>query len=823
MPDKKLKDIMLFLKEIDNGYPLTEREREELSQIQVLDGWLEDPFETIPRSITLLTNLKILNLAFSCIQDISAIAGMPKLEYLDLRKSQVVDITGLTALPSLKKLVLNDTKITKIDNLSALPCLEDLDLSATQITDIGELASLKTLRKLDLEDTLVTDLRPLSGLTQLESLDLNALQAIDLKPLSEVTSLTHLSLQRTSFRDLSVLPELPNLKILELNDSMVTALDGMPDYMNLQRLDLSNTQIKTLFGMPALINLKYLALAATKINSLDGLPELPQLQELDLEGAWIADITGLSNSPRLQNLDLSNTKIVNLKGFPVLPNLKILDLSETKLTSLAGLPALERLEMLALRHTPLNEIDAVTSLSSLQELQLGGSSISKLDALSGLTQLKELFLWKTNITSLNAISDLTNITSLSVWGTNLTEIDALENWKYLEWLDISHTQIVALPFWLGKAPCLKRLDLSGLKLHSIPKDLLELNLPFFTNMDPIYESREKGHILIEDISIATQPVSLFEQPQELIRAYYDAPQIPINEAKVIFLGDGGAGKTHTIQRILNGGRKDRYETETTPGIDITNYAVDRDGRKFNIHFWDFGGQEIMHAMHRCFLTDRTCYVVVVSNRWDLNSRARYWLKNIDSFAQGAPVLLAVNRWDNIQETGIDMSRLTKDYPSLVKQPVYYSAKDSADAEFKQLMDAIVREAGKLDSSAMSFPSQWAAIRQQLLDMAEERYYIDKEEYHQICNQQGLDSSQIRTWLLEWFNDLGVCFSYHQDEAERTELTSYKVLNPRWLTNAIYIIINAGKRYADKGRMNLNLIQDLLKHSEFGVLPGVTYS
>ncbi len=228
-------------------------------------------------------------------------------------------------------------------------------------------------------------------------------------------------------------------------------------------------------------------------------------------------------------------------------------------------------------------------------------------------------------------------------------------------------------------------------------------------------------------------------------------------------------------------------------------------------------------MHRCFLTDRTCYVVVVSNRWDLNSRARYWLKNIDSFAKGAPVILAVNRWDNIQETGIDMNRLTRDYPNLVRQPVYYSAKDSTEHEFRQLMDAIIREAGKLDSTAMSFPAQWAAVRQQLMDMAEHRYYIDKEEYHRICDEQGLESSQIRTWLLEWFNDLGVCFSYHQDETAKSEMAAYKVLNPRWLTNAIYIIINAGFRYADKGRLSLNLIQDLLQRPELGVLPNVTYT
>lgn len=58
-----------------------------------------------------------------------------------------------------------------------------------------------------------------------------------------------------------------------------------------------------------------------------------------------------------------------------------------------------------------------------------------------------------------------------------------------------------------------------------------------------------------------------------------------------------------------------YPTETTPGIDITDFPVRQPNYNFDIHFWDFGGQEIMHAMHRCFLTSRTCYVVVICNRY----------------------------------------------------------------------------------------------------------------------------------------------------------------------------------------------------------------
>ena len=85
-----------------------------------------------------------------------------------------------------------------------------------------------------------------------------------------------------------------------------------------------------------------------------------------------------------------------------------------------------------------------------------------------------------------------------------------------------------------------------------------------------------------------------------------------------FLGDGGVGKSYTIRRIRNGCKKADYQTEQTPGVEILDYTVPKDGDDYTIHFWDFGGQEILHSMHRCFLTDQTCYVVTVRTRDDAN-------------------------------------------------------------------------------------------------------------------------------------------------------------------------------------------------------------
>lgn len=130
-------------------------------------------------------------------------------------------------------------------------------------------------------------------------------------------------------------------------------------------------------------------------------------------------------------------------------------------------------------------------------------------------------------------------------------------------------------------------------------------------------------------------------------AYFEETKIPVNETKVILLGDGNAGKTYTMERIKANGKKGDYPTCETHGILITPRTMVSGGKRYNIRFWDFGGQHIMRSMHRCFLSERTCYVVVVSTRpGDMMVQARKWLKTIASFAKGAPVLLVINLIDN---------------------------------------------------------------------------------------------------------------------------------------------------------------------------------
>lgn len=702
------------------------------------------------------------------------------------------------ALTEVESLSLNDWGNNYVpDSIRYLTNLKTLTISFSKVTSLDALQNLNNLVELYVIGAQVSDFQWITKLDKLRTLFFYSPSIESLDGLESLVHLQELYLDVSQVIKIDVLPHLVELQSLSLDTHPDTCLDPIATMTRLRELSLRTHQSIKISKFHKLVNLEGLSLSGVKQVCLEGIDKL--------EG--------------LKALSMPNVEVLNPHELQKLTMLTDLNISHTGICDLSYIKKLTKLQSLTLTDTEVSNLQELSMLTTLKSLTISGAKITSTTGLEKLTNLEKLHLHDTEITDLSTLQALNKLIELNVSRSAITSIDGIQEFTNLQKLDISYTGVTYIPSWIGNLKNLISIDLSGLHLHSIPIELEQLNLPF--SFSHVYRYDEND-IRLRDTVLATQPISLFEQPRELIKAYYNAEQVPVNEAKVIFLGDGGVGKTHTIRRIHNNDEQGDYNTQTTPGISITNFAAQYNDHSFTIHFWDFGGQEIMHAMHRCFLTNRTCYVVVLSNRWDLDRQARYWLKNIDSFAKGASVILAINKWDNIRECAIDTTRLHNEYKNLI-DVIFYSAKNSDVGEFQRLTNAIIEQAQSLDSCSMNLPVHWQAIRSEILTKAESQPYLDKEEYHKICADNGLETENIRTWLLEWFNDLGVCFSYHQNVQEKSELATYKVLNPAWLTNAIYKIINFGQDYAEKGIISKRSILDLLKSPGGGVLPGVTYN
>jgi internalin A len=117
---------------------------------------------------------------------------------------------------------------------------------------------------------------------------------------------------------------------------------------------------------------------------------------------------------------------------------------------------------------------------------------------------------------------------------------------------------------------------------------------------------------------------------------------PLNEAKFILVGQGGVGKTSLVKQLL-GHDFDEAEPQTD-GINIETWSLEVERSQqgivpITLNIWDFGGQEIMHATHQFFLTQRSLYLLVLDARQgEDEGRVEYWLSLIHSFAPAAPSL-----------------------------------------------------------------------------------------------------------------------------------------------------------------------------------------
>lgn len=563
---------------------------------------------------------------------------------------------------------------------------------------------------------------------------------------------------------------------------------------SLRSLRLSNNHISEIPPeVGQLTSLRYLSLSDNQIASLPAsIGKLSNLIHLFLSKTDLATLPdSIGSLTNLQYFNLDNTKLVTLpKSFGHLSSLVRLNLS---MTALSFLP------------------ESIGQLSKLQTLDLSSTQITELpESIGQLSKLQALDLSSTPITALpESIGQLSKLQKLSIYYTSITTLPESLAQLNLQALDLRSTRLVSLPEQIGDLPNLTVLDLRGLTLTHIPRSLACKGLRFIESNYYTYG------INLHNTTLTEQDKSIFLQNDVglITDLYRKAEQISLQECRVIFLGDGDSGKSYTIRRFMNNGRKETaevpYVTSETPGVEIRDYTTKWDDEGFKIHFWDFGGQQLLHAMHRCFLTEDTCYVVTVKSReTKADDRARYWLRNVTAFAPKSPILLYVNCWDNDNGRRVlDEPRLRKDFPMIAKV-VYVSAKVAEDNGFREeLMVPLIIMAAESSGCKRRVNRRWKAVRDAIEAESREKDYLTKDRYHQICASNGIEDENAPA-LLSYFNSLGVCFSYHRDE-NKQELADYRLLKPVWLTNAIYAIIEEGMGRAEEGRIAATEVVDML--------------
>lgn len=574
------------------------------------------------------------------------------------------------------------------------------------------------------------------------------------------------------------------------------------------------TDISPLSGLKCLTNLD---LSWSKKGHMDfsGLSGLKGLKSLNISQCYtLKDIGALSVLTGLIDLNLSGcVNLIDISGLSGLINLTYLNLSLcASLSDISALSGLKGLKSLNLSKCyQLKKISALFGLKKLTNIDLSEcenlSDISELSCLKGLKSLNLSTCKK--IADISALSDLKGLKSLNLSKCKkVSDLSALSNLKGLKSLNISECSKVKDISALSGLTGLTNLDLSRLHISSIPESLVELGLDFHSSPDT-----SNSGIYINKIKLDDQPIEIFHHGRKAILEYFKSQKFgssPINECKVVFLGDGGAGKTLMIDRLMHDGKKSKdFTGKTTPGVSISAKSFQIEGEEIELHFWDFGGQEIMHSMHRLFLTNRTLYVVVANARENnANVQAWYWIRNIKSFANGAPILLVINQKDQCPGVSVNRNGLENEYPALKDVKIISALKDSPDEFNREIRGSICSIVSGMDSVHTPFAQTWLSLMNNLQRMDED--YITSDVFYGMCRDNKIEASNsILDEIINWYQDLGVCFYSRKNPFSE----QYMVLKPRWLLNALYILVFNGRQYAKNGVICEKDIYKLILASE----------
>lgn len=396
-------------------------------------------------------------------------------------------------------------------------------------------------------------------------------------------------------------------------------------------------------------------------------------------------------------------------------------------------------------------------------------------------------LEKQQLYSINAEG---HVIALYLNGLGLTQIpNEVYDLHYLKRLDLVRNKLTEIPLELLKLEKLVELFIFSNEINNIPDEVL-----FTKNLRLLHIYKNP----IKNIP----PEILNKREIEHIRDYVlslKGKTKNLNEVKVILVGDGGAGKT-SLQKLLIDEIFDPQESQTH-GINIKHLKLKVKNRNVNYRLWDFGGQEIMHATHQFFLSQRSIYIILLNAREEPNPE--YWLNHVKSFGGSSPVIIVINKIDENPSYDVNRLFLKEKYPNIITFIKTSCVNECGIEDVKKsLMDAVV----DIQDLNVKWALSWFSVKKYVENM--KKSFINYDEFTQLClNNKILDSSSQNT-LVEYLNDLGIILHFKD-----FSLADTHVLDPEWVTYAVYKIINSKLLSDNNGIIKLQEIRKILNISE----------
>jgi internalin A len=617
-----------------------------------------------------------------------------------------------------------------------------------------------------MEQSFVMDRISKAADEQWKELVLSGMYLSELPPeIAHLNSLTSLDL---SGNQLNILPEsignLANLTSLDISGNQLNVLpESIGNLTNLTSLHLSPNQLKTL--PESIGNLTSLISLDLSFNKLKTLPEsignLTSLVSLDLTGNQLNVLPeSIGNLTGITSLGLSRNQFDTLsKSIGNLTDLTSLSLHANQLKTLP---------------------ESIGNLINLISLSLSGNQLKTLpESIGNLSILTSLSLHANQLINLpKEIGQLASLTSLDLHANQLINLpEEIGQLTSLTSLDLHANQLINLPEEIGQLTSLTSLDLHANQLIDLPE-----KIGLLTNLTSI---------IISENPLTQIPPEIVKKGGLAVRDYYrqrlEENTDYIYEAKLLIIGEGGAGKTSLANKLIDSGYKLKIEggdnpEKSTEGIAVLRFDFPHpSGNSFRINIWDFGGQEIYHATHQFFLTKRSLYLLVADTRQD-NTDFNYWLEVVELLSKASPTIIVKNEKQD-RPCQVNENQLRGRFPNLEKILPTNLANNRG---LPEILTVVQHHISQLPHIGQPLPKTWVRVRAAL--EADPRNYITQAEFLDLCDTHGFKRQADKLQLSGYLHDLGVCLHFQDDPT----LKNWVILKPGWGTTAVYTVLDTPK-------------------------------
>ena len=448
------------------------------------------------------------------------------------------------------------------------------------------------------------------------------------------------------------------------------------------------------------------------------------------------------------------------------------------------------------------------NLNNLTWLDLSNNQLSSLpESLGNLNNLIWLDLSNNQLSSLpKYLGNLNNLIWLYLGYNQLSSLsESLGNLNNLTWLYLEYNQLSSLPESLGNLTGLIGLGLGKNQLSNLPESLG--NLTNLTWLDVGYNP------------LVNPPIGILNRGTKAIKNYLrqlkEEGEYYIYEAKLLIVGEAGAGKTTLANKIKNHQYQLQENQASTEGIDVIKWSFpildkEKNQRKFKVNIWDFGGQEIYHATHQFFLTKRSLYTLVADSRKE-DTDFYYWLNVVELLSDNSPLLIIKNEKQDRQRE-INERALRGRFTNL-KETIATNLKNNRGLE--EILTNVKHYIQNLPHIGETLPKTWVKVRETLEN--DQRNYISLQEYLDICEANGFKRLKDKLQLSGYLHDLGVCLHF-QDE-EDSLLSKTVILKPEWGTDAVYKVLDSKQVINNQGCFTRNELKNIWHEAKYALMRG----